>query len=96
MVDDQPAAIRELPGGSPADNGSDATWSLTLHSDGSGDLVGEERHSGDSAFWLRTYASQPDARAQYVEDNLVSPYLPTVAVDKTIDFKGTCRAGRHG
>jgi transglutaminase-like putative cysteine protease len=94
MVDNQPAQIRELPRGSPDDHGSDATWTLALHPDGSGDLVGEELHSGDSAFWLRTYASQPDARVQYVEDNLVSPYLPTVSVDKAIEFKGNLPRGR--
>jgi transglutaminase-like putative cysteine protease len=94
MVDNRPAAIRELPRGSPADHGSDVHWTLMLHPDGSGDLEGEERHSGDSAFWLRTYASQPDARVQYVEDNLVSPYLSTVSVDKVIEFKGDLPGGQ--
>jgi Transglutaminase-like superfamily len=93
-VDAKPAAIIQLPKGSPDDHGSDATWTLTLHDNGSGDLVGEELHSGDSAFWLRTYASQPDARVQYVEDNLVSPYLPTVSVDKSIEFKGDLPHGQ--
>jgi hypothetical protein len=94
MIDSQPARIHELPAGSPEDHGSDATWTLSLHPDGSGDLLGEERHSGDSAFWLRTYASQPDARVQYVEDNLVSPYLPTVSVDKVVEFKADLPNGR--
>jgi hypothetical protein len=93
-VDARPAEIFQLPKGSPDDHGSEATWTLSLHPDASADLVGEERHTGDSAFWLRTYASQPDARAQYVEDNLVSPYLPTVAVDKTIEFKGDLPHGQ--
>jgi hypothetical protein len=70
------------------------SWTIALQPDGSGDLTGEERHSGDSAFWLRTYASQPDARAQYVEDNLVSPYLPTVVVDKQVAFKGDLPRGQ--
>jgi transglutaminase-like putative cysteine protease len=93
-IDARPAEIIQLPPGSPDDHGSDVSWTIALHPDGSGDLTGEERHSGDSAFWLRTYASQPDARAQYVEDNLVSPYLPTVAVDKQIAFKGDLPRGR--
>jgi hypothetical protein len=93
-IDGKPAEIFQLPKGSPEDHGSEANWTLTLHTDGSGDLVGDERHSGDSAFWLRTYASQPDARAQYVEDNLVSPYLPTVSVDKAIEFKGDLAHGQ--
>ena len=92
-IDARPADIVQLPPGSPDDNGSDVTWTVTLKPDGSGDLTGEERHSGDSAFWLRTSASQPDARAQYVEDNLVGPYLPTVVVDKQIDFKGDLSRG---
>jgi hypothetical protein len=93
-IDQKPAEIRELPPGSPDENGSDVSWTIKLHPDASGDLEGEEHHSGDSAFWLRTYASQPDARAQYVEDNLVSPYLPTVVVGKPIDFKGDLPRGR--
>jgi transglutaminase-like putative cysteine protease len=93
-IDARPAEIIQLPPGSPDDHGSDVSWTITLQPDGSGDLVGEERHSGDSAFWLRTYASQPDARAQYVEDNLVSPYLPTVVVDKQVAFKGDLLRGQ--
>jgi transglutaminase-like putative cysteine protease len=93
-IDARPAEIIQLPPGSPDDHGSDVSWTLALQPDGSGDLTGEERHSGDSAFWLRTYASQPDARAQYVEDNLVSPYLPTVVVDKQVFFKGDLARGK--
>jgi Transglutaminase-like superfamily len=93
-VDAKVAEIIQLPPGSPDEHGSEVNWTLTLHPDGSADLVGEERHTGDSAFWLRTYAAQPDARAQYVEDNLVSPFLPTVAVDKAIDFKGDLLRGQ--
>jgi hypothetical protein len=93
-IDARPAEIFQLPKGSPDDHGSEATWTLSLHPNGSADLVGEERHTGDSAFWLRTYAAQPDARAQYVEDNLVSPYLPTVAVDKAIEFKADLPHGQ--
>jgi transglutaminase-like putative cysteine protease len=93
-VDTKPAEIVQLPPGSPDEHGSEVAWTLTLHPDGAADLTGEEHHSGDSAYWMRTSASQPDARAQYVEDNLVSPYLPTVAVDKTIDFKGDLAHGQ--
>ncbi len=93
-IDAKPAEIVQLPPGSPDDHGSDVSWTIALAPDGSGDLTGEERHSGDSAFWLRTYASQPDARAQYVEDNLDSPYLPTVVVDKQVAFKGDLAGGQ--
>ncbi len=80
------AEIVELPKSSPEDHGSSVSWTIALHPDGSGDLTGEETHVGDGAFWLRTYLTQPDARAQYVEENLVGGWFPTVEVDKKIDF----------
>jgi hypothetical protein len=61
---------------------------LKIAADGSGDLAGEERHSGDAAFWLRSNLQEAEARAQYVEDALVAPWFSTIDVDKTIDFKG--------
>jgi hypothetical protein len=93
-LDARPAEIIQLPPGSPDEHGSEVTWTITLHEGGGGDLVGEEHHGGDSAFWLRTSAIQPDARAQYVEDNLLSPYLPSVAVDKAIEFRGDLAHGQ--
>lgn len=89
-----PAEIVQLPKSSPADHGSDVTWSVTLDEGGGGELVGEERHSGDSAFWLRTNLSQAEARPQYVEDMLVGPWLPTSEVDKNIGFEGDTKNGQ--
>ncbi len=86
--------IVQLPASRPEDHGSDVTWNITLGADGAGELAGEEVHSGDGAFVLRTYVAQPDARLQYVEDNLVGPWFPTVEVDKAIDFKGDLAGGR--
>jgi hypothetical protein len=91
---DGPAEIVQLPASSPDDHGADVKWSLTLAPDGSGDLVGEERHFGDGAFWLRTNLSQAEARAQYVEDSLVAPWFSAVEVDKAIDFKGDLANGQ--
>ncbi len=91
---DGPAEIVRLPSSSPDDHGADVNWTITLHGDGSGDLVGEERHTGDGAFWLRTYAGQPDGRMQYVEDNLVGGWFPTVEVDKKVDFDGDLPGGQ--
>ncbi len=91
---DGPAEIVRLPSSSPDDHGADVSWTITLHQDGSGDLVGEERHTGDGAFWLRTYAGQPDGRMQYVEDNLVGGWFPTVEVDKKVDFEGDLPGGQ--
>jgi hypothetical protein len=90
---DGPAQIVELPASSPEDHGADVQWTLTLGPDGSGDLAGEERHTGDGAFWLRSNLREAEARAQYVEDSLVGPWFPTVEVDKKIDFKGDLPKG---
>ncbi|MBL8608503.1 MAG: transglutaminase domain-containing protein [Myxococcales bacterium] len=89
-----PPEIVQLPASSPEDHGADVVWSLALDADGAGDLVGEETHAGDGAFYLRTYLSEADARLQYVEDNLVGPWLPAVEVDKAIDFKGNLPQGK--
>ncbi len=92
-MDTGPAEIVQLPASSPDDHGSDVSWTVTLAPDGAGDLVGEEKAFGDGAFWLRTALGQAEARAQYVEDALVSPWFPTVDVDKNIDFKGDLPGG---
>ena len=86
--------VVRLPGTSPDDHGSTVNWTLTMHPDGSGDLAGEERHIGDGAFMLRSYLTQADARVNYVENNLVGGWFPTVEVDKTIDFKGDLAHGQ--
>jgi hypothetical protein len=91
---DGPAEIVQLPSSSPEDHGADVNWSITIATDGSGELVGQERHFGDGAFWLRTNLSQAEARAQYVEDSLVAPWFSTVDLDKTIEFKGDLPNGQ--
>ncbi len=93
-MDTGPAEIVRLPASSPADHGADVVWTLALNADGSGDVVGEERHTGDAAFWLRTNLTQAEARSQYVEDALVGPWLSTVEVDKAIDFQGDLASGQ--
>jgi hypothetical protein len=91
---DGPPEIVHLPPGSPANNGSDVSWTIVLNADGSGELTGEEKQTGDGAFWLRTNLTQADARRQWVEDNLVSGWFPTVDVDKKIEFKGDLPNGQ--
>ncbi len=93
-MDAGPAEIVQLPASSPDDHGGDVQWTMTVAADGSGAVTGEERHSGDGAFWLRSNLSQAEARAQYVEDSLVGPWLPTVEVDKNIEFKGDLPNGQ--
>ena len=89
-----PAEIVDMPASSPADHGSSVNWTITLKPDGSGDLVGEEEHVGDGAFWLRTNLTEEGARQEYVRDNLVGGFFPAVDVDKQIDFKGDLPGGR--
>jgi hypothetical protein len=90
---DGPAEIVELPASTPDEHGVDATWTLHLAPDGSADLEGEERAAGDDAFWMRSYLTEPGARAQWVEDRLVGPWFPTVEVDKKVDFHGDLPRG---
>jgi hypothetical protein len=92
---DGPAQIVRLPSSSPDDHGAEVSWTITLGSDGSGDLAGEESHLGDGAFFLRTFLSEAGARTQFVEDRLAGGWFPTIAVDaKSIDFKGDLPQGR--
>jgi hypothetical protein len=90
---DGPAEIVQLPASSPDDHGVDATWTITLAADGSAQLEGEERGTGDDAFWMRTNLTEPGARAQWVEDRLVGTWFPTVEVDKKVDFRGDLPRG---
>lgn len=93
-MDTGPAEVVQLPASSPDDHGMDVNWTVTLGADGNGEVTGDEKHTGDGAFWLRSNLSQAEARAQYVEDALVGPWFPTVEVDKTIDFKGDLPGGQ--
>jgi hypothetical protein len=90
---DGPAEIVELPSSTPEEHGVDATWTLGLRPDGSADLQGEEHATGDDAFWMRTYLTEPGARAQWVEEHLVGSWFPTVEVDKKVDFEGDLPRG---
>ena len=93
-LDSGPADVVQLPPGSPEDHGADVTWSMTLKDGGGGDIVGEEHHSGDSAFFLRSGMKEADARAQYVEDNMLTGWFSTVRVDKDVAFESDLGAGQ--
>ncbi len=92
-LDTGPAEIVQLPPGSPDDHGADVTWTMALKEGGAGDISGEEHHSGDSAFFLRTGMKEADARAQYVEDNMLVGWFSTVRVDKDVAFDSDLQAG---
>jgi hypothetical protein len=87
FIDDGPAKVIDTPQSSPDEHGIDASWTITLSPSGAGDLVAEERHTGDSAFELRTALKQPDARTQWVEQYLASGWFPTVQVTGDVAFK---------
>jgi hypothetical protein len=90
---DGAAQVVELPASSPDDHGVDSTWNIRLEADGSASLDGDERALGDDAFWMRTYLTEPGARAQWIEDRLVGSWFSTVQVDKTVDFHGDLARG---
>ncbi len=92
-MDAGPAEIVQLPASTPDAHGSEVTWNVTLHASGDADLSAEEHDTGDGAFWLRTYMTEEGARTQFVEDHLVAGWLPSVEVDKQIDFKGDLTNG---
>ncbi len=92
-MDAGPAEIVRLPNAAPEDHGTEVNWTITVKADGSGELVGSERHTGDGAFFLRNYLKEADARAQYVQDNLVGGWFPTVEVDKNVEFDGELALG---
>ena len=85
--------IVELPASRPEDHGADVKWTVKLDAQGNADLDADERDSGDGAFYLRTYLTQADARAQYVENNLLAGWFPTVELDKQIDFEPNLKDG---
>jgi hypothetical protein len=87
------AEVVELPASSPEDHGVDATWTIRLSADGSAELEGTERASGDDAFWMRTYLTESGARAQWIEDRLVGSWFSTVEVEKRVDFRGDLPRG---
>ena len=60
---------------------------------GGAELEGTEHALGDEAFWMRSYLTEPGARAQWVEDHLVGPCFSTVEVDKKVEFRGDLPRG---
>ncbi len=87
FIDEGPAKVVDTPASSPDEHGVDASWTITLSPSGAGDLIAEERHSGDAAFELRMNLKQADARTQWVEQYLASGWFPTVQVTGDITFK---------
>lgn len=88
-----PAQMVPSPRSKPEEHGSEATWELRLEPGGAAALVASEIHRGDHAFQLRTALREKDARAQWVEQNLIAGWLPQVQVEPEIDFKSDLPQG---
>ncbi len=74
------------PAASPDDHGRDARWIITLDASGAGELQADERHRGDSAFWLRRKLGEVETRAQTVESEVLARWWRSVGVDGKVDF----------
>jgi hypothetical protein len=92
-VSQGPPSMVKTPSGSPAEHGVDGTWKIQLAASGAGDLEAIERHMGDHAFVLRSSLGEKDARPQWVEQNLLAGWFPTVEVGKDVDFAGDLPQG---
>jgi hypothetical protein len=88
-----PATAIRTPSASPEEHGVDGTWKIQLGPSGAGDLDATERHTGDHAFVLRSSLGEKDARPQWVEQNLLAGWFPTVEVGKDVEFAGDLPLG---
>ncbi len=94
FVNEGAAEIVATPPGRPEEHGVDGTWVLKLQASGGGEVDAVEQHSGDHAFVLRTSLREKDARAQWVEQNLVAGWLPGIHVNKEVEFWPELPMGR--
>ncbi len=85
---------RMLPQSSSKEHGADAQWTIEIETSGAGKLSATERHTGDSAFFLRNNLQQADARAQWVESNVLSRWLSNVQLEPTVAFDGELAKGQ--
>ncbi|MCS6898741.1 MAG: transglutaminase-like domain-containing protein [Myxococcales bacterium] len=93
FVNEGPAQMIPTPRSKPEEHGSDAAWELRLDANGGATLAATEVHRGDHAFHLRTALREPDARAQWVEQNLIGGWLPQAQVEPEIGFKSDLPRG---
>jgi hypothetical protein len=93
FVSQKPPTVVATPAGSPAEHGVDAAWDIKLGLAGAGDLDAIERHAGDHAYLLRTNLIEKDARAQWLEQNVLSGWFSAIEVDKKVDFEPSLQGG---
>ncbi|MBI4701215.1 MAG: transglutaminase domain-containing protein, partial [Deltaproteobacteria bacterium] len=88
-----PPRILVTPPGSAADHGVEARWTIRLEPSGAGTLDATQTHRGDGGFVLRSQLGQADARAQWVEQNLVADWFPSIKVSPKVSFRGDLPGG---
>lgn len=93
FANEGPAQMVPTPKGSPDDYGAKSSWTLWLTPDGGADLDADEVHRGDQAFYLRSNLREVDARAPWVEQNLVAGWIPEVQVEKNVAFEPDLAGG---
>ncbi|MBM4357965.1 MAG: hypothetical protein FJ096_07625 [Deltaproteobacteria bacterium] len=93
LVQDGAVSVLATPPSSPEEHGIDARWTLEVAADGSAKVAATEHHVGDAAFVLRTNLGQVDARAQWVELNLVARSLPSAKLEGEVGFDGSLPNG---
>lgn len=79
--------IVATPSSSPSEHGVDSTWTIRLLPSGGGDLVAQESHVGDHGFVLRSNLLEPDARAQWLEQNLLAGWFSTMKLEGKVAFE---------
>lgn len=94
FIGEGPAEMVKTPKSRPEDHGVLGVWKVELLPSGDALLRADEQHLGDHAFFLRTSLEEKDARAAFIEQNLLAGWLPTVRIGEGIDFQGDREGGR--
>lgn len=93
LVSDGEVKALPTPRSSPDEHGVIARWTVELDANGGAAVVANEEHVGDSAFLLRSNLGQADARAQWVEANLLARSLAGAKLDGEVAFDGNLPKG---
>lgn len=89
-----PTPVVILPSSDPAEHGVDATWTIKLEGNGGAELAIDEKHDGDSAFFLRSSLKQAASAATWLERAHDVASLPQIEVLPKVEFNGEGPNGR--
>lgn len=102
-MDARAAAIRVVPGGTtpvvvlpssdPEEHGSEGVWTVKLDDAGGAEIGIDEKHVGDSAFYLRSSLKQAASAASWLERAHSVSSLPQIEVLPKVDFFGEGKNG---